>query len=125
MRNSPINNFQIGFVLLYFLEEQIGIKILQRHLVYELSIEVAQFERLGHEMLDEIREGLMHAFFRNIFERIQCIELFLLEAVDEEVIPTAIKQLQPILRPNTPQNAIINNSNPVTEYVGLLHGMGG
>ena len=66
----------------------------------------------------------MHLLLRNIQVRTSAIELLLLHAIDEEVVATAVEHLEPILRPDAPEHAVVDYADSVAEHVGLLHRVG-
>ena len=49
------------------------------------------------------------------------LEILFLVTVDLEVVPSTVKVLYPLLRPDAPQNPIRQNSDPIAKYVCFFH----
>ena len=112
--DAPVRDVEALLVRLDINEEHLRIEAFQGNLVDEVAIELPDqlsSRDVGPQKLLQICH----------YVSIQLLVFFMSPHVHKQMVAASILRFQMNLRPNAPQQAIVDYANSVTENVGLLH----
>ena len=111
---APVFDTHFFFGFLYLIEYVFWIKILQRHLVNKLAVELPELFGLWKQLAHKLFKFLMNNFLLPVFIcRRTVVFLFHIFTVQIEMVASSVKCFELTLSANTPDDALVHDTYSV------------